>query len=297
MQPSLYLGITIFSFILTSVSVVPFIDLLYKIQLKQKHSRPPTFGGVLLLFLLGILFFALFPLVSKFGVYVTSSFETHAELNIVFLTIIIFGLIGLYRDITNKSISWVLLLAGCFISTIQYIDLGISFINIPSLGAMHVGVGFIVFAGILTTLFAKGVDSMQDINGLSTGTLLVSLLALWSISFTNLDTPLSVLTAIWVGILIAFLYFNVYPSRILLGSTGAVAFGALLSVIGIILGKTIAVSVIASPFLLYGIWSIVSPKNPPHIILQKAGWPEPKIAFRIWLITIVVAIIGLWIAL
>src|SRR3972149_2611376 len=97
----LALGLIIFSFLITSVLVVPFIDLLYKLKMTRRKEAPkkgkiplfdklhdikagtPTGGGVLLIGVVAILFALLFPLISYLGVFIESSYALKPELLII----------------------------------------------------------------------------------------------------------------------------------------------------------------------------------------------------------------------
>ena len=148
-----------------------------------------------------------------------------------------------------------------------------------------------------------------DLDGLASGALLISLAAFWIISASILDSPLSVFIAIWLGGLIAFLYFNVYPARIFLGDVGALSFGATLAVVGLILGKAPALVIIGGVFVIEVassfiqlMWKRFFHKKifsvaPLHLWFQYKGWEEPKIVMRFWIISIIFAIFGLWLAL
>lgn len=302
MSISLYLGVLLFSFIITSISIIPAIDLLYRIRFLRKEIGTPTGGGALLIAIIALLFAILFPLSARFGVYVTSYYPLKQEINSVFFTFVSFGLLGLYEDfyyvfrITKKMIPQWLLQGGLsvIIGLLLYINLNISIINIPGLGVFDIGAGFVPICAIVIFLFTRGMQATKDLNGLSSGVLLICLIAIWAISFGRLDTPLSLLMSIWIGCLVAFLYFNVYPARILLGSAGSLAFGATLPVTGFLLGKPAAVAVVGALFLILGIASLLHSKWSLIAFLQKIGWPEPKIVFRVWVVAIVLAIIGLW---
>jgi phospho-N-acetylmuramoyl-pentapeptide-transferase len=124
----------------------------------------------------------------------------------------------------------------------------------------------------------------------------------------NLDTPLSLFIGLWVGTLISFLYFNIWPARIWLGDTGALSFGATLAVIGLLTGNLIALIVIGGIFVveiassaiqLFG-WKFLNrpilPLAPLHNAFLARGWEEPKIVMRAWLFGIMLAIFGLWLA-
>ena len=107
----------------------------------------------------------------------------------------------------------------------------------------------------------------------------------------------------------AFLYFTVHPSRIFLGDGGALSFGATLAVVGLILGKAPALVVIGGVFVIEAASSLAQLLSrrflgkklfavaPLHLWLQYNGWAESKIVMRFWIISIVLAVVGLWLPL
>src|SRR3989344_7186044 len=106
------LGLIIFSFLINSVLIVPFIDLLYKLKLTRRKEAPntgkiplfdklhdkkagtPVGGGILLIFIVLTIFTFIFPLASHMGVYIRSSFNFNTELFIIYFTLISFGVLG-----------------------------------------------------------------------------------------------------------------------------------------------------------------------------------------------------------
>jgi phospho-N-acetylmuramoyl-pentapeptide-transferase len=90
---------------------------------------------------------------------------------------------------------------------------------------------------------------------------------------------------------------------------GALSFGATLAVVGLILGKAPALVIIGAIFVievassfLQLFWKKFFKRKlfaaaPFHLWLQHKGWPEPKIVMRFWILSIVFAIFGLWLAL
>lgn len=112
----LALGLLIFSFLITSVLIVPFIDLLYKLHFTRRKEAPkkgkiplfdklhdkkagtPVGGGVLLIAMVTLLFAILYPLSSYLGVYIRTAYDLRWELVVIFLTFISFGLLGFTDD-------------------------------------------------------------------------------------------------------------------------------------------------------------------------------------------------------
>jgi phospho-N-acetylmuramoyl-pentapeptide-transferase len=340
----LLLGLLLFSWLITSVLYVPFIQLLYRWRfqrLKQKtldafDKRTPIFdhfhqkkagtpvgGGLLVIAITTVLFPLTFILMKYFWIPITSVYPMFSEIKILIFTFVSFGLLGLIDD-AKKTFPWAssgfiglrlrfkLILQIILAVIISYWlahDLKIDIVYVPFLGVMQLGWGYIIFASLVIIAFTNAYNITDGLDGLASGVLLIALVAFWVISASILDTPLSVFIALWLGGLIAFLYFNVFPARIILGDVGALSFGATLAVVGLILGKAPALVIIGGIFvvevvssLLQLLWKKFFHRKlfsvaPFHLWLQYKGWPEPKIVMRFWIISIVLAIFGLWLAL
>ncbi len=341
---ALYLGLLIFSFLLTSILVVPFINLLYKLKFFRRIQKTtdaegkqtkifdkfnnmkagtPVGGGLLVIGVTFLLYLMLYPLLSFMGVRITTAFsQVREELNILFFTFISFGILGLYDDILKFfgfkktgffglrlrhkfAIQWVL---AFIIASLMYFNLKISFINVPFLGVFDIGVFFVPLAAFIIVSFVNAFNITDGLDGLSGGLLMIALFAFWLLSHTTLDTPLSIFLAIWIGSLIAFLYFNIYPARIIMGDVGALSFGATLAVVGLLIGRTFALVVIGGLFIVEAASSLIQMLSkkfrkkriftvaPLHLWLRNIGWEEPKIVMRAWLAGIILALFGLWLA-
>ena len=340
----LLLGLVIFAFSVTSVLVVPFINLLYRLKFQRLDQRTrdafgrrthifdrfhrqkagtPVGGGLLIIGVVAILYALLFPLLKYLGVNVTSAYTLKEEINIVFFSFIAFGLLGLYDDIRkffgvsrhhyfglrlrHKFI--IQLVLALTVAALMHINLGINIVNIPFFGVINLHGWFVPFAAFVIVAFANAVNVTDGLDGLATGLLMIALFAFWFLSASILDTVLSVFLALWLGAIISFLYFNVYPARIFLGDVGALSFGATLAVVGILLGKVMALLVVGGIFVAEILSSFLQlaskrwrgkklfPVAPIHLWLQLYGWEEPKIVMRAWLATIMLAIFGMWLAL
>jgi phospho-N-acetylmuramoyl-pentapeptide-transferase len=197
---------------------------------------------------------------------------------------------------------------GLIISYWLYSSLKISIVNIPYLGVFNLGVFYIIFATLIIVSFTNAVNITDGLDGLASGCLMIALFSFWLISRSIIDIPTSLFISSWLGGILAFLYFNIYPARIFLGDSGALSFGATLAVIGLILGKPFALMVIGGIFMVEILTSfiqLVSKKffnkkvfaaAPLHLWLQYKGWEEPKIVMRLWLVNILFSIFGLMIA-
>lgn len=341
----LTLGLIIFSFLVSSVLIIPFINLLYKLKLTRKKEAPktgkvplfdklhdikagtPVGGGVFIIVLVSLFFAVVFPLSSRLGVFISTAYNLRSELFVIFFTFISFGLLGLSDDLLkifakpSKGIlglwfglrrnqkfilQWIL---GFIIGFLIYFNLGIHIVNIPLMHyVFDMGVWYIPFAAFVVVSFSNAFNITDGLDGLASGLLFICLTVFGVIAAGNLDTPLSIFIALWLGTLMAFLYFNVWPARIFLGDAGALSFGAMLAVIGLLSGSIIALFVIGGIFVIEVVssgiqimgWKFLKrgifPLAPIHHTFLAIGWEEPKIVMRAWLLGIMLAIFGLWLA-
>jgi len=341
---SFLLGILIFSWLVTSVLYFPFIRLLYKWKFQRQNqktrdafnNRTPIFdkfhgekvgtpvgGGILIIAFATLMLPVLLMLMKYFWVPITSVYPMASEIKIIIFTFLSFGFLGLLDDVKKTfpgrknsffglRLRHKLFLEIAIATVISYwlvFDLHIAIFHLPYLGVIQLGWLFIPFSVFIIVAFANAFNITDGLDGLASGVLVIALLAFWSISSSILDTPISVFLALWIGSLLAFLYFNIYPARIFLGDTGALSFGATFAVVGILLGKIPVLVIIGGIYILEVASSFAQLMSkhflkrklfaaaPFHLWLQYKGWNETKIVMRFWIISMVLALVGLWLAL
>lgn len=329
------LGLVLLSFVITSLLMVPFIDLLFflkrrfeKIRAeKAKKSETPIHdslmkadegissgGGILLILIL---------LVLSAGYAFFKSSIDHISLKILLFTTVSFGSLGLFDDIKfivtrrkgkflglgrSKMLLFQMILALA-VSTMLYFTKGLNNFYIPGLGNFIIHAWYIPLAAFVIVSFANAYNISDGLDGLSAGLLLICLFAFLALTSRGLDLTLASFIGIWIGMLFAYLYFNVWPARIFLGDAGAFAFGATLAVVGLLTGKILALVIIGGMFVIIVLSSLLQilakkilrkkilPVAPIHMYFKYIGWEEPKIVNRFWLAQGILAIFGLWIAL
>ncbi len=337
------LGLLILSFIVISILLVPFVNLLYKIKLQRQKQktrdifevRTPIFdklhahkvgtpvgGGALVIFTVTVLYLIVSTLGPSFGLERTAVYPFKKEVEILIFTFISFGMLGAYDDIRKtfglkKDNFWGLrfrykfllqLVLAAAIALFLYFQLGINIVNIRYFDVINLGILYVPFAAFVIVSFANAVNISDGLDGLAVGLLIICLLAFLILSRAILDTTLSIFLGLWIGALIAFLYFNIWPARIWMGDVGALSFGATLAVCGLLLGKSFALPIIGGMFVVEvasSLMQLLSKKirgkkifevAPIHLWLQNKGWEEPKIVFRFWLAQIMFAVFGLWLS-
>jgi phospho-N-acetylmuramoyl-pentapeptide-transferase len=244
------------------------------------------------------------------------------EIFVLLFAFISFGLLGLIDDIKKtfgykndhffglrlRHKLFVQIILAIFIGLVFYFFLGVDFIYIHWFGKIEIGWLYIPLAAFVVVSFANAFNITDGLDGLASGLLIICLVSFWVISATFLDPTMAVFIAIWIGSVLSFLYFNVFPARIWLGDVGALSFGATLAVVGLLTGKIVAVAVIGGVFVAEVASSLIQLGSkkfngkkifivaPIHLWFQNKGWEEPKIVMRFWLIGILFAIFGLWLA-
>jgi phospho-N-acetylmuramoyl-pentapeptide-transferase len=200
------------------------------------------------------------------------------------------------------------IILALIISFWMYSDLDIHIIHIPFLSVYDLSFLYIFFSAFVIVAFSNAVNITDGLDGLASGVLMIALTCFWVVARAIIDVPTSLFIAVWLGGLVAFLYFNIYPARIFLGDTGALSFGATFAVIGLILGKPFSLPIIGGVFFLEVMSSFIQllskkflkrkilPVAPLHLFFQMRKWEEPKVVMRLWIIGILFAFFGLMIS-
>ena len=116
---------------------------------------------------------------------------------------------------------------------------------------------------------------------------------------------LSILCCALLGSCLGFLWFNAPPAMIFMGDTGSLSLGAILGSIAVITKHELVLIVIGGIFVLEAMSVIIQVFSyrvfgkrvfrmaPIHHHFEKKGWSESTIVIRFWIISFVLAIIGL----
>jgi len=108
-----------------------------------------------------------------------------------------------------------------------------------------------------------------------------------------------------VGAGLGFLWFNTYPAQVFMGDVGALALGAALGVIAVIVRQELVLFIMGGVFVMETISVILQVASfkltgrrifrmaPLHHHFELKGWPEPRVIVRFWIITVILVMIGL----
>lgn len=108
-----------------------------------------------------------------------------------------------------------------------------------------------------------------------------------------------------VGAGLGFLWFNTYPAQVFMGDVGALALGAALGVIAVLVRQELVLLIMGGVFVMETISVILQVSSfkltgrrifrmaPLHHHFELKGWPEPRVIVRFWIITVVLVLVGL----
>lgn len=116
---------------------------------------------------------------------------------------------------------------------------------------------------------------------------------------------LIVFCAALVGAGLGFLWFNAYPAMVFMGDVGALALGAALGVVAVLVRQEIVLLIMGGVFVMETVSVIMQVASlkltgkrifrmaPIHHHFELKGWPEPRVIVRFWIITFILVLVGL----
>ena len=283
----------------------------------------PTMGGALILFAVALTTIAWADLSNRY-------------VWIVLAVLLAFGAIGwvddyrklVRRDPRGLPAKWKYLLQSLF-----GLGAAIALYNVaevPAATAFHVplfktvaiplGMGFIVIAYFWIVGFSNAVNLTDGLDGLAimptvlvAGALGIFAYATGHAVFSQyLGIPsipgageLAIVCAAIAGAGLGFLWFNTYPAQVFMGDIGALALGAALGAIAVIVRQEIVLVIMGGVFVIETLSVMMQVASfkltgrrifrmaPIHHHFELKGWPEPRVIVRFWIISVILVLIGL----
>jgi phospho-N-acetylmuramoyl-pentapeptide-transferase len=108
-----------------------------------------------------------------------------------------------------------------------------------------------------------------------------------------------------VGAGLGFLWFNAYPAMVFMGDVGALALGAALGVVAVVVRQELVLVIMGGVFVIETLSVIMQVASykltgrrifrmaPLHHHFELKGWPEPRVIVRFWIITVILVLVGL----
>jgi phospho-N-acetylmuramoyl-pentapeptide-transferase len=185
---------------------------------------------------------------------------------------------------------------------------------------LNLGWLFVPFAMIVIVGAANAVNLTDGLDGLAimpvmiaAGTLGVIAYAVGRVDFTTyLDVhyvpgtgEIAIFVAALLGGGLGFLWYNAPPAAVFMGDTGSLALGGALGAIAVATKHEIVLAIVGGIFVVEALSVIIQVlyfkrtqkrvflMAPIHHHFEKKGWAEPQIVIRFWIISLVLALIGL----
>jgi phospho-N-acetylmuramoyl-pentapeptide-transferase len=186
--------------------------------------------------------------------------------------------------------------------------------------ALPLGAMFIVVAYFWIVGFSNAVNLTDGLDGLAimpvvltAGVLAVFAYASGNAVFSDyLGIPrvpgtgeLAILCAAIGGAGLGFLWFNTYPAMVFMGDVGALALGAALGCIAIIVRQEVVLVIVGGIFVIETLSVMAQVASfkltgrrifrmaPIHHHFELKGWPEPRVIVRFWIISVMLALVAL----
>ncbi len=108
-----------------------------------------------------------------------------------------------------------------------------------------------------------------------------------------------------MGAGLGFLWFNAYPAQVFMGDVGALALGAALGIVSVVVRQEMVLLIAGGVFVVETVSVILQVASfkltgrrifrmaPLHHHFELKGWPEPRVIVRFWIITVILVLVAL----
>ena len=226
------------------------------------------------------------------------------------------------RGVSGKTkLFWQILLATLVCGMHYYFE-NDSHITIPFFKSLHIDLGYfyVPFAVLVVVGASNAVNLTDGLDGLAIGPVMIASACFAILSYVSgnltianyLNFPyvrhageLAILSSCLIGAGMGFLWYNSYPAQVFMGDVGSLPLGGALGMIAVLSKHEILLAIIGGVFVVEAISVITQVLSfklrgkrvfrmaPIHHHFELKGWPEPKVIVRFWIISAVLALIGL----
>jgi phospho-N-acetylmuramoyl-pentapeptide-transferase len=185
---------------------------------------------------------------------------------------------------------------------------------------LNLGWFFVIFGAFIIVGAGNAVNLTDGLDGLAIVPVMIAAASFGMISYLAGNAvfsdylqinyvagtgELAVLCGAVLGAGLGFLWFNAPPASIFMGDTGSLALGGMLGSIAVAVKHEIVLAVIGGLFVLEAVSVIVQVASfkltgkrvfkmaPIHHHFEQKGWTEPQIVIRFWIISVMLALVGL----
>jgi len=199
---------------------------------------------------------------------------------------------------------------GLFLGWFFAYKLGWTTVMVPFFGPIEIGMlGMILLFAFAVVATGNAVNISDGLDGLAGGLSMLAYGSYGVIALLQEQWYLAGFCFIVLGALLAYIWFNVYPARFMMGDTGSFALGAGLGVVAMMTNSFLLLPIIGFLFVIEAgssliqiVWKKFFHKKifisaPLHHHLQAMGWEESKVVMRFWIIGGITAMLGIFLAM
>lgn len=290
-------------------------------SLHKKKEGTPTMGGILIWLTVAAIAIGVLFLTKIFGpdtIFSDYNFLTRRQTLLPLGILIFAAIIGLIDDLLGifhfgRGGRGLRMRERIVIFTIIsiigalwfYFKLDWDLIHVPFLGDFNIGWWYVPIFIFIVTATAFSTNQTDGLDGLAGGVLLTAFTSYAVISFAQGRLELATFCGAISGALLAFLWFNIYPARFFMGDTGSMSLGITLGVIAMLTNSLFFLPFIGFILVVESFTTIIQICSkkirhkkvflsaPIHHHFEAKEWPETKVTMRFWIISGVMAVIGL----
>jgi len=214
----------------------------------EKQEEIPEMGGLVIAAGFGVgIVFAIF-LRTIFDLFLSVSLTSILA---VLSTVLIVVIIGVFDDLISMQ-QWIKAIIPVFAALpLMAIKEGYSTMRIPFVGMINFGIFYpLVLVPLGITGAANAVNMLAGFNGLEVGMGIVAIGALVIIAYLIGQTTALIILLAALGALIAALYYNWYPAKILVGDVGTLTIGAVIASAVIVGNYETAGAILVIPYVV-----------------------------------------------
>lgn len=202
---------------------------------KYEERKVAEIGGLPVM--MGVIFGILAYVATK--TFIFTSTQVNATIMASLVTVLLITIIGLIDDILGWKIGikqWQKpILTFLAALPLAVLNAGVSEIYVPLIGAINLGLFYpLLFVPLMITVYSNGFNMLAGYNGLEAGQGIIMLSALGFVVWQTGLGWVAMIAACAVMSLIAFFWYNKYPSKIFPGDTLTYPIGALIAIVAIL---------------------------------------------------------------
>jgi len=208
-------------------------------------------------------------------------------------------------------------------ATLIYLDVGIQDkVSIPFFKKLNPSLGFFYIPFVILVIVgaSNAVNLTDGLDGLAIGPSIISagtymlfaylaghikIANYLQVQYVPGAGELTIFCGAMAGAGIGFLWYNTYPAQVFMGDTGSLSLGAALGVVAVMVKQEIVLALVGGVFVMEAVSVILQVyffkttrkrifrMAPVHHHFELAGWAEPKIIVRFWIISIILALLAI----